>query len=216
MKLVACTSPAVAEAALSRWQSALFLVFETRVGSQGFGPILQRFPSVPVIVASRFFGKEEEWAGVLARPHAVFCNIGEVFSDLLIGLIRRALAGQKFLPPPTATVVAKCIFILNKTYADQLSRWKLASLLNTSEDYLSRIFHRQMGVSLWEYLARLRIVHAIDLLRSTGASLSEIADRTGFRDEAYFCRVFKRITNATPGSFRSGSSTEVRKVQKSD
>lgn len=216
MKLVACTSPAVAEAALSRWHSALFLVFETRVDSQGFGPILQRCPSVPVIVASRFFGKEEEWAGVLTRPHAVFCNIGEVFSDLLIDLIRRALAGQKFLPPPTATVVAKCIFILNKTYADQLSRWKLASLLNTSEDYLSRIFHRQMGVSLWEYLARLRIVHAIDLLRSTGASLSEIADRTGFRDEAYFCRVFKRITNATPGSFRSGSSTEVRKVQKSD
>jgi transcriptional regulator GlxA family with amidase domain len=178
--------------------------------------MLQRFPGVPLIAASRFFATKEEWAGVFARAHTIFCNTGEVFSDLLLQLIRRSVGGQKFLPAPTAAIVAKCIFFLNKTYAEHLSRWKLASLLNTSEDYLSRIFHNQMGISLWEYLARLRIVHAIDLLRSTGASLSEIADRTGFRDEAYFCRVFKRITNVTPGSFRGSSSAEVRKVQKSD
>ncbi len=216
MRLVACTSPAAAEAALNRWQPALFLVFETSLETQGYRSMLQKFPGVPLIAASRFFATKEEWAGAFARPHTVFCNTGEVFSDLLVHLIQRALAGQTFLPSPTAAVVAKCIFFLNRTYAEHLSRWKLASLLNTSEDYLSRIFHRQMGVSLWEYLARLRIVHAIDLLRSSGASLSEIADRTGFRDEAYFCRVFKRITNATPGSFRGSSSAEVRKVQKSD
>ncbi len=216
MRLVACSSPAAVEAALNRWQPALFLVFETRLETQGYGPILQRFPGTPLIAASRFFATKEEWAGAFARPHTVFCNTGEVFSDLLLQLIQRSLGGQKFLPAPTAAVVAKCIFFLNRTYAEHLSRWKLASLLNTSEDYLSRIFHNQMGISLWEYLARLRIVRAIDLLRSTGASLSEIADRTGFRDEAYFCRVFKRITNATPGSFRGSPSFEVRKVQKSD
>lgn len=216
LRLVACSSPAAAEAALTRWQPALFLIFETRLEAQGYGPMLQRFPGVPLIAASRFFATKEEWAGVFARAHTIFCNTGEVFSDLLLQLIRRSVGGQKFLPAPTAAIVTKCIFFLNKTYAEHLSRWKLASLLNTSEDYLSRIFHNQMGISLWEYLARLRIVHAIDLLRSTGASLSEIADRTGFRDEAYFCRVFKRITNVTPGSFRGSSSAEVRKVQKSD
>jgi AraC-like DNA-binding protein len=216
MRLIACPSPEAAEAALSRWQPALFLAFETSPEGQGFGSVLQRFPRVPLIVASRSFETNEEWASALVRPHTVFCNTGEVFSDLLMRLIHRALVGQNFLPAPTAAVVAKCIILLNKSCAEQVSRWKLASSLNTSEDYLSRIFHRQMGVSLWEYLTRLRIVHAIDLLRSTGASLAEIADRTGFRDEAYFCRVFKRITNATPGSFRGEPSVEVRKVQKPD
>jgi AraC-like DNA-binding protein len=216
VRLVACASPAAAEAALSRWQPALFLVFETKLESQGFGPLLQRFPRVPLIVVSRCFVMKEEWASAFSRPHTIFCNIGEVFSDVLLQLVQRSLAGQKFLPAATAAIVAKCIFFLNKTYAEHLSRWRLASLLNTSEDYLSRIFHNQMGISLWEYLTRLRIQHAIDFLRSTGASLSEIADRTGFRDEAYFCRVFKRITNVTPGSFRGSSSAEVRKVQKSD
>lgn len=216
VRLVACTSVAAAEAALNRWQPVLFLVLEPKLETQGYSPLLQRFPSVPLIAASRFFEAKEEGACAFARPHTVFCNIGEVFSNLLTDLIQRSLEGRGFLPSPTACIVAKCIFFMNKTYAEQLSRWKLASLLNTSEDYLSRIFHRQMGVSLWEYLARLRVVHAIDLLRSTGASLAEIADRTGFRDEAYFCRVFRRITDATPGSFRSGTFAEVRKVQESD
>ena len=92
----------------------------------------------------------------------------------------------------------------------------MASYLNTSEDYLSRIFHTQMGISLWNYLARLRVQHAIGLLYSTGAGLAEIADLTGFQDEAYFCRVFKRIAGATPGYFRSRSFSDVRKVQESD
>ncbi len=216
MRLVACASPAAAEAALNRWRPALFLVLETKLETQGYGSLLRRFPTVPLIAASRSFEAKEEWGFSLARPHTIFCNMGAVFWGLLTDLIQRALKEQAFLPSPTACIVAKCIFFINKTYTEQLSRWKLASLLNTSEDYLSRIFHRQMGVSLWEYLARLRVMHAIDLLRSTGASLAEIADRTGFSDEAYFCRVFKKITGATPGSFRGAPFVEVRKVQESD
>jgi len=128
----------------------------------------------------------------------------------------RILVGKKFLASSTAAIVAKSILFLNKWHAGPLSRWKLASSLNTSEDYLSRIFHMQMGISLWGYLARLRVVHAIRLLQSTGASLAEIADRTGFKDEAYFCRVFRKIIAATPGSFRSKSFANVRKVQEPD
>jgi AraC-like DNA-binding protein len=216
IRLVACASPAAAEAALNRWHPVLFLALEPKLETQGYGPLLRRFPTVPLIAASRSFEAKEEWTSVLERPHTIFCNTGEVFSGLLTNLVQRSMEGQNFLPSPTACIVAKCIFFINKTYAEQLSRWKLASLLNTSEDYLSRIFHKQMGVSLWEYLARLRVVNAIDMLRSTGASLAEIADRTGFKDEAYFCRVFKKMTGATPGSFRIESFAEVRKVQESD
>ncbi len=214
---VACTSPDAFEAALNRWRPMLFLILEPTISkNQEFSTLLQRSPSIPIMAICRFFGAKEEWAGIIERPHVVFCNTGEVFSEVLAGLIQRSLESKKFLPSPTSGVVADAIFYMNKSYSEQISRWKMASYLNASEDYLSRIFHAQMGISLWNYLARLRVQHAIDLLYSTGAGLAEIADLIGFRDEAYFCRVFKRIAGATPGSFRSRSFSDVRKVQESD
>jgi len=119
----------------------------------------------------------------------------------MVNLIQSAMDGKQLLSSPTSGAVAKCVLLLNASYNEHIERWKLASYLNMSEDYLSRIFRAQMGISLWEYLARLRVSHAIDLLRTTGASLAEIADRTGFNDETYFCRVFKKITKANSGSF---------------
>ena len=217
IRLVACTSPEAFEAASNRWRPVLFLVLEpTILKNQEFSTLLQRFPSVPLMAICRFFGAKEEWAAIIERPHTVFCNTGEVFSEVLANLIQRSLEGKKFLPSPTGGIVADAIFYMNKSYSEQISRWKMASYLNTSEDYLSRIFHTQMGISLWNYLARLRVQHAIGLLYSTGAGLAEIADLTGFQDEAYFCRVFKRIAGTTPGYFRSRSFLDVRKVQESD
>jgi AraC-like DNA-binding protein len=99
-------------------------------------------------------------------------------------------------------LVKKTILYFNKHLGSHISRWKLAESVHVSEDYLTRIFHREMGLSLWDYLNRYRILFAANLLRQSDDTIQEIALRSGFQDQAYFCRVFKKILGIPPGKIR--------------
>ena len=99
-------------------------------------------------------------------------------------------------------MVKKAIAYLNKNAARPVIRWQVAESVNISEDYLTRIFRREMGISPWDYLSRYRVQMASRLLTSTGMSVNEIAGQTGFQDQAYFCRVFKKITGMSPRRLR--------------
>ena len=59
-----------------------------------------------------------------------------------------------------------------------------------------------MGISPWDYLNRYRIQLAGELLRTSGKTINEIAGEVGFQDQAYFCRVFKKIVGVAPGKMR--------------
>ena len=98
--------------------------------------------------------------------------------------------------------VKNAIAYLNKHAYQQISRWQLAEAVNISEDYLTRIFRKEMGISPWDYLNRYRIQLACKLLTQTGLSINEIAQDTGFQDQAYFCRVFKKVKGFPPGHIR--------------
>lgn len=79
---------------------------------------------------------------------------------------------------------------------------EIADALHCSESTLNRTFKRDTGWSLAEYIVRKRIDNAEKLLRDTAWSVSMISDLCGFRDQAYFSRVFKKSTGLTPNEFR--------------
>ncbi|MCE7065902.1 chromate resistance protein ChrB domain-containing protein [Dyadobacter sp. CY326] len=75
--------------------------------------------------------------------------------------------------------------------------------LDVNPAYLSREFSRYFdNLSFGEYIRKLRIEKAIQLIGSTDNTLSEIAYLTGFSDQSHFNRVFKLATNKTPSEFR--------------
>jgi AraC-like DNA-binding protein len=84
----------------------------------------------------------------------------------------------------------------------ELSVKYLADLLHCSADYLSYIFHRETGQRLIAYINRERIKAAMNMLRNTALSVSEVAYALGFESQAYFSRVFKQVTLKTPIDFR--------------
>ena len=59
-----------------------------------------------------------------------------------------------------------------------------------------------MGVSPIDYLIRLRIRKAAELLCDDGTKVTEAAFRVGFADGNYFSRQFRRVTGLTPGEYR--------------
>ena len=106
------------------------------------------------------------------------------------------------LPPFTGLIVKRAIAYLNDHATQPISRWQLAEAVSISEDYLARIFRKELGLSPWDYLNRYRIQLSVSLLLGSGRTLSEIARDSGFQDQAYFCRVFKKIKGFSPGHVR--------------
>lgn len=117
--------------------------------------------------------------------------------------IRSIICGTSMLPALTGSTVKKAQIYLSCHVRDQLSRWQVAEAVHVSEDYLTRIFKKELGISPWDYLNRCRIYLATRLLKETTLSINEVAGEAGFTDQAYFCRVFKKITGSSPGKIRS-------------
>jgi AraC-like DNA-binding protein len=71
-----------------------------------------------------------------------------------------------------------------------------------SSSHLRLKFRKTMGVSLGQYIRRIRFDHACCLLKTTDRTVSETAWQCGFTSPAVFCRAFKRETGKTAKNFR--------------
>ncbi|MFZ4850902.1 MAG: helix-turn-helix domain-containing protein [Caldilinea sp.] len=90
-------------------------------------------------------------------------------------------------------------------HASALSRQEIASALQISDDYASRIFRKETGMTPWQYLHRYRIVQAQKLLQQSNQSVTEIGAQVGFSDPAYFIRVFHRESGKSPQQYRKSA-----------
>lgn len=78
----------------------------------------------------------------------------------------------------------------------------IAGHVALSESRLAHLFREQTGLAPMQYLERLRVDRAREMLIGTGRSVSEIAYQCGFGHPFYFTRVFKRHTGRPPREFR--------------
>lgn len=88
------------------------------------------------------------------------------------------------------------------TYSKEFDRSKLASFLDISPDYLSRHFHKECGLSLHDYVNKLRVLKSKELLRDSCIKIKEIAAAVGINDVSYFCAMFKEQTGMTPKEYQ--------------
>ena len=86
--------------------------------------------------------------------------------------------------------------------AEPVTVRQMADLINHSERQLRRRFLKATGESPIQYLVRLRIEQAQDLLRESNLTATEIALAAGFTSPAYFSRTFKKQSGMSPGDYR--------------
>jgi len=84
-----------------------------------------------------------------------------------------------------------------------LSLKEVSQSLHVHPTYLSREFSKYFDdLSFGDYIRKLRIEKAIQLLNDPRHSLSEIAYLTGFSDQSHFTRIFKKVTGKNPSAYR--------------
>ncbi len=85
---------------------------------------------------------------------------------------------------------------------EEFSREAVAEQVYLNPAYLSRLFRRETGFSLTDYLVRLRVDRARGSLEQTNQRVSDIAADVGYANFSHFSKLFKKMTGLTPQEYR--------------
>ena len=83
---------------------------------------------------------------------------------------------------------------------------QIATTLDVDRSTLSRRFHKEVGVTVIQYLISLRIQNAMALLSQSELPVATVALRCGYPDPSYFRRIFRDRAGITPSEFRTRES----------
>ena len=127
--------------------------------------------------------------------------------QVLLEVYHQYLKHTKGKKPPEWTETLK------EMIQDQLDTHMTLTLQQASEEleinpaYLSREFSKYFdNLSFGDYMRKMRIEKARQLIETSNHSLTEIAYLTGFSDQAHFSRIFKQYTGQRPSDFKKGLS----------
>lgn len=87
-------------------------------------------------------------------------------------------------------------------YSSDLSLQQASAHVNLSPSYLSSLFKKEMNINFVDYLNEIRIEKAKELLLDSYLKSYEIAESVGFKENTYFCKIFKKVTGMTTGEYR--------------
>jgi two-component system response regulator YesN len=105
-------------------------------------------------------------------------------------------------PVLTSPVVSKVTTYIHEHLDEELSREQLAAVAFVNPAYLSRLFRKETGMVLTDYILQEKMRKAADLLSSTDQSVSEVADSLGYGNFSYFARLFRKVHGVTPHDYR--------------
>jgi two-component system response regulator YesN len=107
-----------------------------------------------------------------------------------------------FNKSPTNPIIQKLKVYIKDNLYQEMTREELASHVYLNPAYLSRLFRKETGFSLSDYILQERMDKAADMLLCTDKTISEIADSLGYDNFSYFARLFKKIHGMTPQYYR--------------
>ena len=98
--------------------------------------------------------------------------------------------------------IAKAISYIDANYSKDLSLDDIVAVSEVSKYHFIRLFSKTMKKTPIQYVTKVRLERAVELLHSTDLSIQEIARQTGFQSGNYFNKVFKQYFSISPGKYR--------------
>ena len=138
------------------------------------------------------------WAKYLQKEKHTENPVDHIFIGVFNKFIKQKSAQKK-----TPGWVKELKEIIQDQIDTNLSLTDISKSLNIHPSYLSREFSKHFNnLSFGEYIRKLRIEKAIELIKSSSYSLTEVAYLTGFSDQSHFTRIFKLHTGKNPSAFK--------------
>jgi AraC-like DNA-binding protein len=99
--------------------------------------------------------------------------------------------------------LAPVLAFIEEHFNQDLTLEQLSAIVDFTPQYICRLFKDSLNLRPFEYIARIRVQHAKDMLLHSDMSISEIAATVGYSESSYFCAVFKRYERISPAEFRA-------------
>jgi AraC-like DNA-binding protein len=175
----------------------------TEEAGRFLGALGAQLPACPVLVVCDdvYLGAGPVWEtlnirGVL-RPPVAFEHLVERIGAVLPP--GDSLSGPW---PRLGEAVGRTIDHLSRHYDEDLTVDAIAQITEISASHLAHLFRSEIGMSVRDFLTRVRVTIAQDLVAHSDEKLEAIATRLGFADTSHLAHVFQRITGRPPSAYR--------------
>jgi len=133
------------------------------------------------------------------KEHEAIVKLLRIFAQHLSTLSNQLVVQQENTEPPAITRAKQYI---QAHQSEKLTLGQVARAVNMSTFYFCKIFKKATGTNFTDYVSRVRVEKAINLLLNPNLRISEIAYEVGFQSLTHFNRVFKKILGQSPTEYR--------------
>ena len=165
---------------------------------------------IPKEKISRFFAPgtpTQKIEDTIVKALELYRNGMKTVDDMK-ALIHYAALGREGSPSPDSqdqdAVALICRYVAGHLQ-DELRREELAEAAHLNPDYLNRLFKKEMGLTLKEYVIRQKMEEARSLLRTTALPVSLIAAKVGYSNFAHFSASYKKLYGRSPQEERQNT-----------
>ena len=110
--------------------------------------------------------------------------------------------------------VQRAMDYIRRNVDKDLSRAEIAEAIYLNPEYLSRLFKKETGGSLGDYIITEKLRAAQSLLADTNIPVSIVASKVGYSNFSYFSQVFKKHTGVSPGEYRAARRQKLEDTNK--
>lgn len=122
---------------------------------------------------------------------------------LILEMLAEATRVQRFGDPTPPVWLRQAREFVRESFLETVSLRTISDLVGVHPAHLAKMFRRQYGCTVGDYVRRLRLDHAAKLLVQSERSLSAIALSAGFYDQSHFAHLFKLRFGIAPGVYRA-------------
>jgi AraC-like DNA-binding protein len=133
------------------------------------------------------------------KQHDAVVQLLSIFAQHISMISNQVLVQKENSEPPAITRAKQFI---QDHQAEDLSLGQVAKAVSMSSFYFCKMFKKSTGLHFTEYVSRVRVERAKNLLLNRNLRISEIAYEIGFQSLTHFNRVFKQIMGQSPTEFR--------------
>lgn len=126
--------------------------------------------------------------------------ISRLHTQMVLDYTRKMILVKKnnFLPKP----IVLCMDYIYSNINRRITVEELARHADLSPSYLSRLFKKELNVSISDYICEMKVEKAQHLLRYSDYTLIEIANYLAFSSQSHFIQTFKKLVGVTPKKYR--------------
>ncbi|MEO6785795.1 MAG: helix-turn-helix domain-containing protein [Chthoniobacteraceae bacterium] len=175
-------------------------VFTQKPGAEQFEGAMKTLKRMGLAVDRAEARKSFMATRVMSRSQlASATRLLEIFADHLSMKVNQ-LAVRRANAEPIAVIRAKDF--IRQNLQNDITLGDVAKAACTSTFYICKLFKRHTGVNFTEYVSRLRVGRAKELLANPSLRISEIAYEVGFQSLTHFNRIFRKMEGQAPTAYR--------------